>query len=73
MECWNFFNDLKSNIVGQYADCRSYRLLCEIQGYNLIKDLESERDIVNILFIADTIKKNLLTYFLALLQYLLRN
>ncbi|KHD38429.1 acyl-protein synthetase [Clostridium acetobutylicum] len=68
MEYSNFFDDLKSNIIGQYEECKAYRILCESQGYNPSEHLRSEKDITNIPFLATTLFKKSANLFLSLLR-----
>ncbi|ADL53843.1 acyl-protein synthetase [Clostridium cellulovorans] len=64
----NFFQDLKENVINQYKQCQAYKLLCDSQGFNPSINLNTEKDIENIPFIATTLFKKSADIFKHLLR-----
>ncbi|MCR3761147.1 acyl-protein synthetase [Clostridium felsineum] len=57
MKEYNFFQDFRTNVIGQYDECAAYKLLCNSQNYDPIKELKVEKDIENVPFITTTLFK----------------
>lgn len=68
MENFNFFEDLKTNIIQQYDQCPAYKLICDNQSFSPQRDLTDDKDIGSVPFIATTLFKKSSNLFTSLLR-----
>jgi hypothetical protein len=69
----NFFYDFKDNLIRQYATCPAYKFLCDHQGFNPSVNLNTEKDLEAVPYIATTLFKKSAQMFTYLLRVPMEN